>query len=100
MLTSLPALRFVVGFALDSCEPWLKDNPVVWSRLQLWGVGLAVLSVLPETEQLRDKPLASQPHLLLEQLLMNTRLAVLATALNILRTADLSGESDLFLSSF
>lgn len=92
-LTNIKSLQFIVKFALESCTSWLQDNPVVRMRLQLWGVGLGILATLPEQEHARDRSLASQPHLLLEQLLMNTRLSTLNSALQILRTADLSGKT-------
>ncbi|KAF4526269.1 hypothetical protein B566_EDAN010979 [Ephemera danica] len=89
-LTLLPSLRFVVSFALEKCQTWLQENPTLWARLQLWSVGLSILALLPISEQCRDRTLASQPHLLLEQLLMNSRLAILEAALKILRDAHLS----------
>lgn len=90
-LTTMSSLQFVVDFALRSCESWLEQNNNVWASFQLWSVGLSILRMLPEHEQKRDRNLASKPHLLLEQLLMNTKLGILSEALMILRSADLRG---------
>jgi len=90
-LSSMTSLQFVVNFALKSCKSWLEQNSNVWASLQLWFVGLSILGLLPDHEQTRDRSLASKPHLLVEQLLMNTKLAVLSEALKILRNADLNG---------
>ncbi|XP_059471700.1 zinc finger FYVE domain-containing protein 26 isoform X2 [Neocloeon triangulifer] len=92
-LSSLASLQFVVNFALVSCKSWLEENTNVWANLQLWSVGLSIINLLPVNEQNKDRTLASKPHLLLEQFLMNTKLATLAEALDKLRNADLSAVS-------
>jgi hypothetical protein len=92
----MASLQFVIDFALRSCESWLEQNVNVWASFQLWSVGLAILRMLPEHEQKRDRNLASKPHLLIEQLLMNTKLGVLSEALMILRNSDLKGMNFIF----
>jgi hypothetical protein len=93
----MASLQFVIDFALRSCESWLEQNVNVWASFQLWSVGLSILRMLPEHEQKRDRNLASKPHLLIEQLLMNTKLGFLSEALTILRNADLKGMGKKFL---
>lgn len=93
----MASLQFVIEFALRTCQSWLEQNINVWASFQLWSVGLSILRLLPEHEQKRDRNLASKPHLLLEQLLMNTKLGILSEALIILRSSDLKGELVTFI---
>ncbi|CAB3383178.1 Hypothetical predicted protein [Cloeon dipterum] len=89
-LTSMESLQFIVNFALTSCKSWLKENARVLASLQLWSVGLSILSLLPAAEQERDRAMVCKPQLLLEQMVMNTKLALCAEALAILRSHDMS----------
>ncbi|PNF30079.1 hypothetical protein B7P43_G04236 [Cryptotermes secundus] len=74
-LRSISCLKFITTFLLNSCSSNLSTKQL--SEYQNLSIGIQMMTVLPYLEQVQHWELIGQPHLIMEQFIMNTRLEML-----------------------
>ncbi|PSN43874.1 hypothetical protein C0J52_07758 [Blattella germanica] len=75
LLKSIPCLRFLTNFLLNSCSSYLSAKEI--EEYQMLSIGIQMLAILTPAEQSQNIELIWHPDLLIEQYIMNTRLEVL-----------------------
>jgi zinc finger FYVE domain-containing protein 26 len=74
-LKSVSCLKFVTNFILNSCSSYLSSKQL--DEYQNLSIGIQMMTVIPYAEQVQHWDLMWQPHLIVEQFIMNTRLEIL-----------------------
>jgi zinc finger FYVE domain-containing protein 26 len=74
-LKSISCLKFITTFLLNSCSSNLSSKQQIEYQNLL--IGIQMMAVLPYLEQVQHWELIGEPHLIVEQFIMNTRLEML-----------------------
>ncbi|XP_066995944.2 uncharacterized protein Sptz [Anabrus simplex] len=84
-LRNLSCVKFIINLLLDTFSSSLQPTELIHYRLM--SVGVQMLTLVSPTEQFLFWDLISEPQLIIEQLIMNTRLKMLEKILEVLHPA-------------